>query len=268
VPTSLLAVDDSATMRRCLEIAFGGDDFEVTTADGKASCMQALAASPQVVVVDTSLGADDGYALAKEIRAKLPTSAIILLSSRHNPFDAAKGQDAGADDHCDKPFETQALIDKAKKVLAARGAGSPISSNAAAPKPAPAAAAQPTAAAQPAQAPTPPAAPPKPAGAAPKPAHTLMFGANNAAPLAAGLQKPAEAKTDRDETKAGIPTPAGTVQAVASLQPKLEGMGLSAAQVTAILALTKDVVEKVVWEVVPPLAEQLIKEEIARITKA
>jgi hypothetical protein len=43
-------------------------------------------------------------------------------------------------------------------------------------------------------------------------------------------------------------------------------MGLTEAQVTAILALSREVVEKVVWEVVPVLAETMIKEEIHRLT--
>jgi hypothetical protein len=47
----------------------------------------------------------------------------------------------------------------------------------------------------------------------------------------------------------------------------LAALGLTADQTKAVLALSRDVVEKVVWEVVPQLAEALIREEIARITK-
>ena len=48
---------------------------------------------------------------------------------------------------------------------------------------------------------------------------------------------------------------------------QLEAMGLTPAQIDGVLALSRDVVERVVWEVVPVLAETLIKEEIARLTK-
>ncbi|HVY44294.1 MAG TPA: response regulator, partial [Minicystis sp.] len=48
---------------------------------------------------------------------------------------------------------------------------------------------------------------------------------------------------------------------------KLEQLGLTPAQVDAVLALSRDVVERVVWEVVPVLAETLIKEELSRLTK-
>jgi hypothetical protein len=48
---------------------------------------------------------------------------------------------------------------------------------------------------------------------------------------------------------------------------KLEELGLTQAQIEGVLALSREVVERVVWEVVPVLAETLIKEEIARLTK-
>ncbi len=52
-----------------------------------------------------------------------------------------------------------------------------------------------------------------------------------------------------------------------SLAGKLSELGLSQSQADAVLALSRDVVERVVWEVVPQLAEALIKEEIARLTR-
>jgi hypothetical protein len=50
------------------------------------------------------------------------------------------------------------------------------------------------------------------------------------------------------------------------LAAKLAHMGLTDAQVSAVLALSREVVEKVVWEVVPVLAETMIREEIKRLT--
>ena len=42
---------------------------------------------------------------------------------------------------------------------------------------------------------------------------------------------------------------------------------VTAQQAEAVMALSREVIERVVWEVVPQLAEILIKEEIARLTK-
>src|SRR5258708_6332914 len=99
-------------MRTVLEITFAGDDFRVVTADSASAALAQLREDPVAAVIDTSLGADDGYALAKELRARNARMAVVLTASRHNPYDANRGRDAGADDYIDKPFDTQALIDK------------------------------------------------------------------------------------------------------------------------------------------------------------
>jgi hypothetical protein len=54
--------------------------------------------------------------------------------------------------------------------------------------------------------------------------------------------------------------------ASSALAQKLGGLGLSREQLEGVLALSREVIEQVVWEVVPELAEQLIKEEIKRLT--
>ncbi|MEZ4390938.1 MAG: hypothetical protein R3A48_07575, partial [Polyangiales bacterium] len=55
-------------------------------------------------------------------------------------------------------------------------------------------------------------------------------------------------------------------QVAQEVQSKVSNLGLTPAQVEAVAALTKDVVERVVWEVVPQLAEAMIREEIKRLT--
>ena len=93
---------------------------------------------------------------------------------------------------------------------------------------------------------------------------------NTAPPLAAKPTAPAAAApvAVHAPPPAAAPVAASAVAAAAaSVAPKLEGMGLTPEQVTAILSLTKEVVERVVWEVVPDLAETIIREEIQRLTK-
>jgi hypothetical protein len=66
-----------------------------------------------------------------------------------------------------------------------------------------------------------------------------------------------------------VPAPVATAVGGAlngALAGKLAEIGLTDAQAQAVLALSREVVERVVWEVVPPLAEVLIKEELKRLT--
>ncbi len=346
---TLLAVDDSATMRKVLEITFSSEDYRVITADSSQAALAKLTEQPKIYVIDTVLGSDDGYALSKEIRKRDAAAAIVLLSSRHNPFDPAKGKDAGADDFMDKPFDTQQMLDKVRKVVHGRETGvapvaQPAAPPAAAARPAPAqvvtpepapvaqadaragvgapyavagptpAAARPPAARPPVTAPTPAAA----ARPAPTPPAATPFavkapavrpgGVPLAGPEAAPSTSPygIPAKAPAAAARPGAPV-VGTAQpspqppkvapyvapaahAPAAVAPpahaaaaapaasaavagkvagqlagKIGDLGLTPAQAEAVLALSREVVERVVWEVVPELAETLIKEEIARL---
>jgi hypothetical protein len=62
-----------------------------------------------------------------------------------------------------------------------------------------------------------------------------------------------------------VPAAAAAINAGISAD-QLANLGLSPAQVDAVMALSRDVVERVVWEVVPVLAETIIREEIKRLT--
>ncbi|MEM9195158.1 MAG: response regulator, partial [Myxococcota bacterium] len=59
---------------------------------------------------------------------------------------------------------------------------------------------------------------------------------------------------------------AAATAAGSPMEGKLKELGLTSAQVEGVLALSRDVIEQVVWEVVPDLAETIIREEIARLT--
>ncbi|HOU94602.1 MAG TPA: response regulator, partial [Polyangiaceae bacterium] len=84
-----------------------------------------------------------------------------------------------------------------------------------------------------------------------------------ASPAARGAPAPAAAPAAAHAPGGG---PGAAVALPAGLATQLEQLGLTADQVRGVLALSREVVEKVVWEVVPVLAETLIKEEIERLT--
>ena len=125
--STLLAVDDSVTMRKVLEITFASPDFRVVTANSPDAALQKLKTDkPDLIITDGTLEPKNGYELCKEIKRLFPTTPVLLLSSKQNPFDAAKGGEAMADDHMDKPFDTQQMIDKVKKLLEGKSAGGAV----------------------------------------------------------------------------------------------------------------------------------------------
>jgi CheY-like chemotaxis protein len=255
--TTILAVDDSNTMRRVLEITFAGEDFNVILAGGADQALGELRkARPPIALVDVTLGSSNGYDLCQQIKAELPATRVLLLSSKQHPYDNGRGAAAGADDHLDKPFDTQALIEKVKALAAApaRAFEQPAPSRTlGAPPP------------KPVEAPT-----FVPGGRADAP----RVGAIAAAPpMRMGAAGAVDPRTQPPASAAGLremndKTDVGaSPQVAASLEHKLGNLGLTRDQVLGVLALSKEIIEQAVWEVVPNLAETLIKEEIQRLTR-
>jgi CheY-like chemotaxis protein len=284
VTTTLLAVDDSKTMRKVMEITFAGEGFKtVVAADAADAVSKAQAEHPQVALVDAGLEGTNGYDLCKQIKGASPSTVVVLLSNKAQPYDKARGAAAGADDFMDKPFDTQQMIDKVT-LLAKRGAQASV---AAPPAPAP----SPYAPSAPAPAPASPFGAAKPPEPQRPRVQTLAYGSTPApapvasAPAPSPSVGPAAPFGSRAPTTPGtpafaVPAPAPASVPVAASAPaafgngahadfasKLGGLGLTQAQIEGVLALSREVVEKVVWEVVPTLAEALIKEEITRLTR-
>ena len=271
--TTLLAVDDSKTMRKVLEITFAGEDFRTVLCESADEALGKLGENPQVALVDAGLDNAAGYELCQKIKAAAPNVAVVMLSSKQQPYDRARGSAVGADDFVDKPFDTQQLLEKVT-TIARRAASSPV-----------------MAVAAPAPVVMPSASGARPQGDGTRPrVQTLAYGST---PTPNIPQSPAPPQVASRPVQQVVPTrpamssaPAVDVASrpVAPMIPtaahaepaalpadfagKLGGLGLSTSQVEAVLALSREVVEQVVWEVVPTLAETIIKEELKRLLQA
>src|SRR3954447_19805227 len=140
-------------MRKVIEITFAGEGFKtVVAADAAEAVAKAQSEQPQVALIDAALEGTNGYDLCRQIKGASPSTVVVLLSNKAQPYDKARGAAAGADDFMDKPFDTQQMIDKVT-TLAKRGAQAPAPAPvAAAPAPAPVAVVQPSLAAKPLEA--------------------------------------------------------------------------------------------------------------------
>ena len=278
--TTLLAVDDSKTMRKVLEITFSGEDFRLLLCGSAAEALGKLSERPSVALVDAGLEGTSGYELCQKLKAAQPGLGVILLSSKQQPYDRALGTQVGADDFADKPFDTQQLIDKVT-TLSKKSAGAPA--------PAPAAAQPPRMSATLQYGTGASAAPPAAPVPAPLAAQPLCGMSRQTTPgLAAGQsfasRAPAAAASAAPaaELRAAATPPTAPIAIAPSRAPapaaapatngadfaqKLGGLGLTPQQVEAILSLSREVIERAVWEVVPTLAETLIREEIQRLVK-
>ena len=130
----ILAVDDSVTMRRVLELTFRGlDGFEVVTFDsGEQAFAHAQGSGADLVIADASMS-PDGYDLCQRLKSGGATASIpvLILGSQHHAIDADKAKAAGADDTALKPYDTNTFVEKVKALAARGGARAPASQSAA-----------------------------------------------------------------------------------------------------------------------------------------
>ena len=70
-----------------------------------------------------------------------------------------------------------------------------------------------------------------------------------------------------DAAAHGVPEAGASGSELRTLAEELDKLGLTATQAAAVLSLTREVVERAVWDVVPRLAEQIIREELDRLTR-
>lgn len=129
MPVKVLVADDSASMRKVIEMTFAGEDVELLTVDSGDAAISGIARfAPDVVIVDLSMPVD-GYAVAEQLKSAGLNVPVIVMASQHTAFDAAKGAASGVDDHVIKPYESQAFLDKvfaaAKNKGAAKAAPAP-----------------------------------------------------------------------------------------------------------------------------------------------
>lgn len=113
-------IDDSATMREVVKIAFRRENFNIVTcADMASAVAQFGETSPHVVISDVIMPDKDGYQLCQFIKqhADFGGVPVLLMSGVVNQEVAEKAKDVKADELIRKPFHPQDLVDRVKKLL-------------------------------------------------------------------------------------------------------------------------------------------------------
>jgi DNA-binding response OmpR family regulator len=114
-------IDDSATMREVIKIAFRRENITVITAGDAASAIaQFEQTPPDAVITDVIMPDQDGYSVCSQIKQHQRFSAtpVILMSGVVNKSVADRAVSVGADELIRKPFQPQELIARVKSFLA------------------------------------------------------------------------------------------------------------------------------------------------------
>jgi two-component system phosphate regulon response regulator OmpR len=121
---TLLIVDDEADVREVLEEYFTSHGY-TTIGAADAAAAKALAAKHAIdlALVDINMPGEDGLSLARHLRERYKSLAIVMLTSAGTVVDRIVGLEMGADDYVPKPFDPRELAARVKSVLRRTSAG-------------------------------------------------------------------------------------------------------------------------------------------------
>jgi DNA-binding response OmpR family regulator len=243
----ILLADDSVTIQKVVELTFMDEDFEVeTVGNGSEAISRLTATAPDLVITDIHMPGATGYEVCKRAKELHPGLPVLLLVGTFEVFDAAESESAGADGHLKKPFDSQELLRRVRELVS--GA--------------------------------------RPVAPAPRPAETVTFAPRPESPAATtafgvgnlDLEEPtvlsSRAAFFQPEPAASAPPapapPAPPPPAFAAAPANGDGHGLSEADVDRIARRIVELigdgpVREVAWEVVPDLAEVLLKARIREL---
>src|SRR6516164_188927 len=113
-------IDDSATMREVIKIAFRRENIDVVTYhDAQTALAEIENAKPDIVITDVIMPDKDGYDVCQYIKTHpdLAKTPVVLMSGVVNRAVAEKAFAVKADELLRKPFQPQDLIARVKHLL-------------------------------------------------------------------------------------------------------------------------------------------------------
>jgi len=116
---TILAVDDSASMRGMVSFTLKGAGYQVLEAvDGQDGLEKARGRRVDLVLTDQNMPRMDGLTLIRSLRdtPEYKSVPILMLTTESSPEMKAKGKAAGATGWLVKPFDPKQLVAVVRKV--------------------------------------------------------------------------------------------------------------------------------------------------------
>jgi DNA-binding response OmpR family regulator len=120
---TILIADDEAHLRSLLhqtleELEDEGVEL-MTAANGEEALAAIEASKPNLVFLDVMMPKLSGFDVCSRTKKTLGLTGtyIVLLTAKGQEFDRQKGLEVGADLYMTKPFDPDALLQKARDVL-------------------------------------------------------------------------------------------------------------------------------------------------------
>ncbi len=120
---TILIADDESHLRSLIcqtleELEDEGVEL-LTAANGEEAIAAIETSRPNLVFLDVMMPKMSGFDVCSRAKHALGLSDvyIVLLTAKGQEFDRQRGQEVGADLYMTKPFDPDALLEKAREVL-------------------------------------------------------------------------------------------------------------------------------------------------------
>jgi DNA-binding response OmpR family regulator len=120
---TILIVDDEPHLRTLIhqtleELEDEGVEL-LTASNGEEALATIEAVKPNLVFLDVMMPKLSGFDVCQRTKQELGLTGIyiVLLTAKGQEFDRQRGQEVGADLYMTKPFDPDALLEKAREVL-------------------------------------------------------------------------------------------------------------------------------------------------------
>jgi two-component system, OmpR family, alkaline phosphatase synthesis response regulator PhoP len=123
VSRTILIADDEPHLRSLIQQTLEELEDEgvelLTAANGEEALAAIESERPNLVFLDVMMPKLSGFDVCERAKKALGLTDvyIVLLTAKGQEFDRQKGQEVGADQYMTKPFDPDALLEKARAVL-------------------------------------------------------------------------------------------------------------------------------------------------------
>ena len=116
----VLLVDDSNTVLMLQQLMLSEAGFTILIArNGREAVAKAMAEQPDLILMDVVMPEMDGIEAVRRIRQHpaLKATPIIMVTTRNEPENVARGYAAGCTAYLTKPFDSAGLLAKMRSYL-------------------------------------------------------------------------------------------------------------------------------------------------------
>lgn len=120
MPTKILSVDDSKTIRMIVKRTFSPYDATVSEAgNGEEGLAAAAAEKPDLIILDITMPVMDGVTMLTKLKEspELKGIPVIMLTAESGRENVAYIAKLGVRDYLVKPFKDEQLIEKVSRVV-------------------------------------------------------------------------------------------------------------------------------------------------------